>query len=536
MPRSLLVSACLVLAASLPALAVEPLKPTEKWIETQVDNFRFISAVSPAETRRIARDMLRFRAAAGRVTDFNIHAAEPTRVFVFPTQARFTRYCAALRPSKTCDAVGGMLLDGKIESAILLPADSPAGIDRLVYHELAHLLLVNTNSRLPLWLNEGLAEYFSTFRTAGTSVHLGNPIEEHIRFLASARLLPLRELFAVTNSSPLYNEQTRGGIVHAQSWAFVHYLIHDTDRRVRLARFISLHNDGKRADDAFREAFGMPFSAIEESLGEYIRAASFTVYAVPLGELAIPDVPEPKAMTHDAVLYQLGQLLSHNPGSLPFAERFLKASLAANDANAGAHGSLAQLYQLTGRAAAADAAFARVAELGSDDAAVHLRAGQVLLERGLDSFLKARPFFARATELAPNSPAAWTGLGATYIVETSNRAPGVAALEKSLKLDPNNDDTAFYLAQLLTHDGRRHRDVRKLTTTLLERLTDETTKELVRTMHVIATINGAIDMANAGQRTEALALIDATLPTIRDAQVKREALAAREMIAAAATK
>ncbi len=349
--RPLLVSACIALTLALSVRAVEPPKPAEKWVALDAGDFRFVSAVSSRQTLEIARNLLRMRAALGKVSDFELHTTEPTRVFVFRTQHGFSRYCEALLRAK-CDTVTGLFVDGSSGDFILLSGDAKVGIDRIVYHELTHQLVASSRAQLAPWYDEGLAEYLSTFRTVGAETHLGVPVDEHLRWLRDEmrlgslrkRLIPLRELFAITAASRIYDERTRTGVFYAQSWALVHYLTQAPDRREQLPQFLELLRSGQSPTDAVTGAFGMSLSELEQALRTYIRGDTFTFYGRNLGELAIPELPEPSAMPHDAVLHELAYLLMHLPANLADAERFLSDAVAANDRNAEVEHGESDLY------------------------------------------------------------------------------------------------------------------------------------------------------------------------------------------------
>lgn len=561
MPRSVVLAACLAVVLPLSARLLEPPQPTEKWVSLKAENFHFVSASSATETRRIARDLLRMRAALGKVSDFNVQSVEPTHVFVFATQSRFAPYCEALLRSTQCGHVTGLFADGSKGNFIVLSGGAKSGVSRVVYHELTHDLMANTNAQQPLWYQEGVAEYFSTFRTAGSKVHLGVVVHEHLSWLRAEeslgsltkRLIPLRELFTVTEASPIYNERTRTGVFYAQSWALVHYLLHNHTRSEKLLHFLRLLRSGKAVDDAFATAFEMPFSELERALRSYIRGDSFTYYARDFGELAIAELPEPAAMPYDAVLHQLGRLLMQRQlENSAVAERFFAASIAANERNAGAHASLARLYDDTGRKAEAEAAYAKAVELGSDDAEVYLLAGRSILDGEISGFARARPIFKRATELAPNSAEAWTGLGATYLNETGSRAAGIAALEKSLHLDPTSKEAIFYLVQLWAADGN-FTGARELAKALLAQTADKTLKEQITGVlasidrlegarilrdaqasagHSMKLIAEAIDLVNAGKYKEALALVDEALPGLPNERSRQKAIELRDLLAA----
>jgi tetratricopeptide (TPR) repeat protein len=222
----------------------------------------------------------------------------------------------------------------------------------------------------------------------------------------------------------------------------------------------------------------------------------------------------------------------HVPESRADAERFFHLSIAANDRSSAAYADLGRLYEGTGRMAEADAAYARAVELGIDDAEVYLLAGSRIL-RGGSGYTKARPLFQRATELDPTSAAAWCGLGATYLAEKVDGATGIAALKKSLELNPNGEDAAFYLAQLWANEGNFDA-ARKLAQRLLARTTDAGLKKQLTSL--LPSIDRQ-ESAAAWSKTqtaakEALALIDLALPKLPNEETRKKAQSLREMVAA----
>src|SRR5262249_49896422 len=78
----------------------------------------------------------------------------------------------------------------------------------------------------PTWLNEGLAEYFATAEVRDDQVSLGALLPQRMQQLRTARLLPLKELFAVDSNSPHYNESLKATVFYSESWALVYFLTH----------------------------------------------------------------------------------------------------------------------------------------------------------------------------------------------------------------------------------------------------------------------------------------------------------------------
>ncbi len=76
---------------------------------------------------------------------------------------------------------------------------------------------------MPLWLNEGLAEFYQNTDIHEKDVWLGEPSSESLTCYAGSMLLPLPVLFTVDHNSPYYHEENKGSIFYAESWALVHY-------------------------------------------------------------------------------------------------------------------------------------------------------------------------------------------------------------------------------------------------------------------------------------------------------------------------
>ena len=66
-----------------------------------------------------------------------------------------------------------------------------------VYHEYTHLLCSGAAEWLPLWLNEGLAEFYQNTEIRDKEVVLGEPSPENVLLLRQNRLMPLPILFRV---------------------------------------------------------------------------------------------------------------------------------------------------------------------------------------------------------------------------------------------------------------------------------------------------------------------------------------------------
>jgi hypothetical protein len=78
--------------------------------------------------------------------------------------------------------ISGLFVPGRDLNYILLVNDGRPNRLPIVLHEYTHLITSNSDQPLPVWLSEGLAEYYSTFQLerGGREAVLGSLIDEHL--------------------------------------------------------------------------------------------------------------------------------------------------------------------------------------------------------------------------------------------------------------------------------------------------------------------------------------------------------------------
>jgi tetratricopeptide (TPR) repeat protein len=505
--RALRLIALLLAAASVSAAVPLP-SEKDQWIALSAGELRIYSNASERATKEIGTNLLRMRAAIGKVTRLNVHSPLPTYVVVFRNERSFAPYRDALVRQRNA-TVSGLFLSSSVGNFIVMDAAAEGGVDRVVYHELAHYFVRNTTAGLPLWFDEGMAEYYSSFAVDGEKISIGRPIPEHVYWLREYSLLPLARHFAVTQSSPEYSEGTRQGSFYAQSWALVHYLLTGGEEtRRQLGQFLANIGAGQSNEEAFRGAFGNDFGALEQDLRSYLRKPSMTFTTYKVTDLSVPEVAAPRAVSRDELLYVLGLLYAFNRGSQSDAELLLQEAIRVNARNAEAHAILGYLKSYGGNEAAATALYEKAVDLGTREAAVYLIYATTVIQRGQsrENLLRARQLFERAVELEPNNARAWSGIGFTYVGETDDPAPGIAALEKSLALAASDDETALNLIQLYADTGRRD-DARRLYDTRLARSSNPQYVTMAREAVFFADVRVAEKLWDAGQYAEAVELV-----------------------------
>jgi len=540
MRRCLAFLALSLLATS--ALAIEPPREKERWTTLTIDELTIYSSASDATTRDVAAGLLRLRDALSAVTKLRVRSPLPTRVFIFGDRRGFEPYCdAAIGRS---DRLTGLFLSHP-EGNHLLIDGSAHSVDRVVYHELTHYFLRNTiPGDVPLWFNEGLAEFYSTFRQHNDSVEVGLPVEEHLAWLRAQSLIPLKELLAVNRQSKEYHEGDRQGVFYAESWALVHYLmIGSPERRDQLGTYVGLIKGGQTIDNAFRIAFHGTYDDLERELRKYIHGFSMKYIRYTLADFKAKEVPAPQPLAHDVLLTGLGDLLLNSlTPRFGEAETFLAAAIKSNPSNADAYAEMGVAKASQREDTEAETYFEKAVQLGSRSATPYLLYGDSLLRR-LDAGLRhneiakesdvarARDLFRKATELDPQSATAFGGLGATYAWTTDDPAPGIAALERSLALAPSEVGTIFNLITIECRAGRRDDAVRHLEA--LSHLADEETMQQARENLNIADLNHANTIGRDGKHAEAVEIMKRVAAETANEQLRTDITAQVALLARA---
>jgi tetratricopeptide (TPR) repeat protein len=239
-----------VLSASLASAA-------PAWVRVETPNFVVFGEVGERSTRAVAEQFERFREVMARILPgASSPAAVPTVVVVFRDQRSFGVY--RIRYNGKPIEIGGFFVGANDENLVALSLEHREQAFRTIFHEYAHLIVSNAAGSLPVWLNEGLADYYSTFviRSDGKSAVRGTIVPEYVRLLRDTGWIRPEELLTVRPDSPFYNEKSRQSIFYAQSWAIVHTLLNGkVDRSRELSHYARATAAGKPSLDAWREVF-----------------------------------------------------------------------------------------------------------------------------------------------------------------------------------------------------------------------------------------------------------------------------------------
>ena len=242
------------LAPSVRGLEVPSARRT--WLALQTPHFLIVSDARRGRVHDVALELERMVAAIGRVAPLLARSYLPIEAFLFASDSDFEDYCTAVA-GRSCNGLAGLFVPGRHRNYILISPSRFEEARAIACHELTHSFVRNTSPDIPLWLNEGLAEFYGSFTAVGKDIRIGRPDEQHLATLRQKGLLPLATVLAVTDDSPEYNTQGLRPIFYAESWLLTHYLLVETPKgRTRLSEYLARLQRGEDREQAFHAAFG----------------------------------------------------------------------------------------------------------------------------------------------------------------------------------------------------------------------------------------------------------------------------------------
>lgn len=185
----------------------------------------------------------------------------PLRVVEFRTEKQYD----AVRLRPTADAYYSSAADSDY---IVMPifALNDFGI---AAHEYSHFVLHSGGLKLPPWLNEGLAELFSTVAIRNRQCEIGGAIPGHVTLLRRSSWLPASDLFAT--EATWRKTRNQAAIFYAESWALTDMLTSKPEYWRRFGEMAALLSSGVASPFAFTRVYGKSAEAMLAEAREWIR-------------------------------------------------------------------------------------------------------------------------------------------------------------------------------------------------------------------------------------------------------------------------
>lgn len=361
----------------------------------------------------------------------DLEPAVPQRLVLFKTASAFTPFKPRDERGRPRHALVGyfsMHPDMIYMAAGVMPDRQTT--NAVIFHEYAHYVIHRSRKPVPAWVDEGLAEFYSTFRTDGEGPGiLGHVPHWRLPALqAGVRLVTLEELMTARAARALHHDAEH---FYAQAWALVHYSMLG-DRAGQLPAYLRALDAGRSASEAFEEVYAVSFSALQAELRRYLRRPTLPALAVPLPpETDIEIGPVERMREADALQLQ-GDILMRQ-GAYEDAERLLIRALQIDPGHVPARVALAGVYRGRDRRHESLALLREAVAAAPDDFAAHYWLGVDLLHE--HRFDEAVAPATRAVDLNERSADAWLQLSVAALM-LGRDSQAAAAFLQARRLHP----------------------------------------------------------------------------------------------------
>jgi len=439
----------------------------ERWFETRTAHFHIYSYGNPQSVFKLAGRLEQFCEAYAWLAGARAIASPPIAVLAFPDHESLKPFLPLYNGQPA--NLAGFFKRSADENLIVLslPSEDSTGDEMaVIFHEYTHLLFRHNDQFWPLWLEEGMAEVYSTFATDGRNVSIASPIDHHLELLKQAQMLPLAELFSVKHDSPQYNESSRQGIFYAESWLLTQFLMAGDQPvfRARFGRYTALLRQGENSEEAFTNALQVSLPVMEAQLDRYLNNGIFPPLRLNLASnVSAPVSIVTHTMTPVEIYFRLGDELlriDRLDTAAAFFDRAQKLAPASplpyegqgllameNDRSDEAVRDLAAALERGSTSFLAWYIDARERYKLTADAGAHytpLKDEPESEIRGkLERSLALQPDFGPAQEL----------LGFFEMVQGDNPAEAAKHLQWAIQLEPENSSYLFTLAQFQYRNG-----------------------------------------------------------------------------------
>lgn len=438
----------------------------ESWVEVRSPNFTVLSNAGEKEARRIADQFEQFREVFhATLPQFRVDLGKPLIIFAVKDEDSLKLLLPAFWETKGHVHPAGIYSPGEESHLVAVRTNLEGEIPyEIVYHEYTHAIMDLNVRGLPVWLGEGLAEFYGHSVIHEKDIEVGKIASYHLQILQTNRLIPIEALLTADHHSPFYNENNRASVFYAESWAIVHYLMMDPDARKRqlFGKFLSAWDASGDQVQAAQSAFG-DLKSFSKAMESYARQNMFYV-----GRLKTSIHGDPKSYAGREL--PPAELAARRAFLYVHTQRFNEARASVEEAlQADPKSALA--YEARGLQAyaqqdfsGAEASFSRAIDLNSSsyfayffDAQARMRRGALAAEDRAASIASLE----RAVAMNPQFAPAYSALASFYSAQPETYEKALQAGVKSVKLEPGNLIYAVNYCYILLNMGKTA-DARKL--------------------------------------------------------------------------
>lgn len=258
------------------------------WVRIGTPHFTVFSEASEGKTREWALQFEIFRHAITAVLPVNPALLDPVTLVLFASER-------GLRPFKPVEngkpaQISGFFLRVPTRHTIALAVEGARDdVRRVIFHEAVHWHLSAAARTLPRWMDEGLAEVFSSFSISGDLFEVGGPPGDPLRRMRTTPPLPIAELLAVDALQFNGQHTELTNVFYSQSWALMHSLLFDSGEAglARMAAFLGTPASEQGVARDLETRLQVTPADLERRLATYLQAKWLNVRRFTIDRAAI---------------------------------------------------------------------------------------------------------------------------------------------------------------------------------------------------------------------------------------------------------
>ena len=430
----------------------------DQWTQVSSSHFVVLTNSNEKQARHVLDQFERMRwVFQTTFPKMNTDPAMPILVYAAKNSKTFQGVEPQAYLAKGALSLAGYFLTTQDENYILLRLDAEQEKHPFatVYHEYTHLQLRGDGEWIPLWLNEGLAEFFQNTDIQNKEVLLGEPSSDDILYLRQQRLIPLPVLFKVDVNSPYYHEDRKGSVFYSEAWALTHFLmVTDRESKVdRLGQYMNLMAHHEDPLVAAQKAFG-DLKHLQDELEGYIRSGQYKQFvlhsaAAPIDESAYAA----KQVTQNDADVERADILSlvhRDQEARALAESILKS----DPDNVAAVETMGSIEFRAGNRDAARKWYGDAVRLDSKSFVANYYFARLSMEGGASPDPAVESSLRRATQLNPKYAQAFDALASYYAMHRMKLDEAYSLATTAVKLDPGSVYIRMNAANVLVSMGR----------------------------------------------------------------------------------
>ncbi|HTK37261.1 MAG TPA: tetratricopeptide repeat protein [Pyrinomonadaceae bacterium] len=497
------------------AIAV-PVSAKDEWIQVRSKNFFLVGNASEKDIRKVATRLEQFRETFRQLfSQTNLTSPIPTNVVVFKSESAYKPFKPKRADGKIDNFVAGFFQPGEDVNYITLSTEGEdAETFSTIFHEYVHFI-VNTNfgkSEVPPWVNEGLAEFYSTFKIEQDQiVKLGLPQSYHLQLLNQSKLMPLEQLFKVSNYQLLQTGDHSRSIFYAESWALVHYLMLGR-RDNSFSKLLALLLKDVPPEKAIQDSLQMNYQQLEKELRKYAGQSQFYYSNNPLKEKLVFDADmQVSPLSETDTNAYLGDLLYHN-NRADDAEPFLLKALAADPKSSMANTTLGMVKMRQRKYDDAKTYLEKAVTGDQKNFHAYYNYAYLLSREGRDEFgfvgsfptetaVKMRELLKKAIALNPAFTESYELLAFIDLVNSEELDDAVVMLKTALKYQPGNQRYALRIAEIYSRQDK-FADAGAIATKISQTTDDKETKSRADQLLNYLAQRKEVDERNAAARKQ----------------------------------